>query len=68
MKRVKVIEEKIRVTTAELAKMFELTPARIGQLCAIGVLEKGKDKHFDLRDAVISYGRYILCPRLYGPV
>lgn len=68
MKRVKVTEEKIRVTTAELAEMFDLTPARIGQLCNIGVLEKGKDKHFDLQHAVINYGRYILCPRSYDPL
>ena len=65
MKRVKVTKEKIRVTTAELAKMFDLTPARVGQLCASGVLERGEDRHFDLQSALHSYSLYILHPRLF---
>jgi hypothetical protein len=65
MKRVKKVVEEIRLTATELSEYLDLSVARIGQLEKIGVLEKGPDGHYDLSLSVISYGRYILCPRLY---
>jgi hypothetical protein len=63
VKRVKV--ERWRVTTAELADRLDLSPARIGQLDEIGVLEKGDDNHFDLGTSVAQYALYLQNPRLF---
>jgi hypothetical protein len=61
----KVMVERFRVTTAELADRLLVTPARIGQLCEIGVLEKGDDKHFDLTASVGQFALYTQNPRLF---
>ena len=65
MKRRNKVVEEVRVTASELADMFDLTVARIGQLDKAGVLEKGDDNHFDLQISIVSYGRYLLAPRLF---
>jgi hypothetical protein len=65
VKRTKKVVEEIRCTASELAEMFELSAARISQLTSQGVLERGKDNHYDLQLSLVSYGRYILAPRLY---
>jgi phage terminase Nu1 subunit (DNA packaging protein) len=65
MKRTKKVVEEFRCTATELAEMFDLSVGRISQLTSQGVLERGQDNHYDLQMAVVSYGRFILCPRLY---
>ncbi len=53
MKRVRNVVEEFRVTAAELAFMFDLSVARVGQLTKLGVFEKGADRDFDLQ---LSFG------------
>jgi hypothetical protein len=65
MKRRKKLVEEVRLTATELAEYLDLSVARIGQLEKLGVLEKGRDGHYDLQFSFINYGRYILCPRLF---
>jgi DNA-binding IclR family transcriptional regulator len=65
MKTEKRVTEERWMTAAELAVALDLTPARISQLTAEGILERRKDKHYDLGLAIACYGRFILAPHLF---
>jgi hypothetical protein len=65
MKRTKKVVEAVRCTAAELAEMFDLSPARISQLTTQGVFERGADKHYDLTLSLIGYERFLAHPRWF---
>jgi hypothetical protein len=49
----------LRVNTKQLSEMFLLTPARVGQLVQLGVLERDGDGLFALQLSLISYERFL---------
>jgi hypothetical protein len=64
MKLIKVEIEQCWLTAAELAEALGITIARVGQLNALGVFQKGKDG-FEAQFSVINYERYLANPRRF---
>jgi hypothetical protein len=49
----------LRVNTATLAELFDLSVQRIGQLARIGVLDRDADGLFGLQVSLANYERFI---------